>query len=449
MQSYHITIDSINFVLVDTPGFNDTYREDVDIIKAIIAWLNSSYRQGTKLTGILYLHPIKDPRMEGSSLRNFRAFQQLCGENTFKNIVLCTTFWDQVSEFDGTRREKELCENPEFWGKMKSRGSKVTQIRNYAQSKDILLQMAGRSAVTLDVQKEMVEERRSLDNTSVGRAMEEMARLKFEHEAQIEKLKTDGEKRKEENRRRKAELAAVREEQQRMLKEQEAEQARQARVKAQLQEDKRQEEIRAAAEKRRFEEVQNENKRLAAEKERLLNQWATREAIEKKAIAENHKRMMCRTFREEFAGQTQALDRARNYRMVFAKLLGFHQQTPAFLRWCDCCFQLIGFRAFYHCEPCSLYICTACWTHGQRCRGESYHSPSYKKDTTPSSCCRRLKEKTDAIRCDRCKQPCQGLHFHCCDCLNDDFDVCLGCVTSRGTCWNPGHWLHPTVYWPT
>ncbi|KAG7008926.1 hypothetical protein G7Y79_00004g015100 [Physcia stellaris] len=315
VQSYHITIDSINFVLVDTPGFNDTYRDDVDIIKAIIAWLNSSYRQGTKLTGILYLHPIKDPRMEGSSLRNFRAFQQLCGENTFKNIVLCTTFWDQVSEFDGTRREKELCENPEFWGRMKSRGSKVTQIRNYAQSKDILLQMAGGSTVTLDIQKEMVEERRSLDNTSVGRAMEEMARLKSEHEAQIKKLKTEGEKREEENRRRVAELEAVRKEQQRLLKEQEAEQARQARVKAQLQEDKRQEEIRAAAEKRRFEEVQIENKRLAAEKERLLNQWAAREADEKRAIAENHKRMMCRTFRERFAGQTQALDRARNYRM--------------------------------------------------------------------------------------------------------------------------------------
>lgn len=391
--------------------------------------------------------------MEGSSLRNFRAFQRLCGENTFKNIVLCTTFWDCVSEALGTQREKELEEDPEFWGKMKSQGSEVIRIRNYSQSKDVLLRMAQRSTVTLDIQKEMVEERRSLDNTGVGRAMEEMARMKSEHEAEMVRLKIDGEKRlkmkEEENRRRVAELTAIREEQQRLLKEQEVEQARQARLRAQIQEDKRQEAIRAASEKRRFEEMQNENKRLAAEKERLLNQWATREADEKKAIAETHKRNMCRAFREEFATQTQALDRARNYRMVFAKLLGFHQQTPAFLRWCDHCFQLIGFRAFYHCEPCSVYICTACWTHGQRCRSESYHNPSYKKDSTPSACCRRLKEKTNAINCDRCKQPCQGLHFHCCDCLNDDFDICLNCVMSRGTCWNAGHWLHPTVIWPT
>ena len=385
---------------------------------------------------------------------NFRAFQRLCGENTFKHIVLCTTFWDLVSESTGAQREKELCENPEFWAKMKDQGSQVVRIKNYAQSKDVLLQMSGKSTVTLDIQKEMVEERRSLDDTNVGRTINaQMAQMKAEHEAQLAKARLDNElllrKRDEENRKRAEEQfkrhKSVRDAQQRLLKEQQAEQAR---LKAQIQEDKRQAEIKMAAENTRLEEIQAENKRLAAEKQRLLNERASREANEKKALAESHKRTMCKTFRAEFAGQTQALDRARNFRMVFAKLYGFHQQSPAFLRWCDRCFQLVGFRAYYHCEPCSLFICTACWTHGQRCKAEYQHTPSYKKDTTPKACCRRLRDRTEAIMCDRCRQQCLGLHFHCCDCLNDDFDICLRCVMTNGTCWNPGHWLHPTVIWP-
>lgn len=394
--------------------------------------------------------------MEGSSLTNFRAFQRLCGENTFQHIVLCTTFWDQVSKSTGIQREKELCENPEFWAKMKDKGSKVVRIENYAQSKDVLLQMAQKSTVTLDIQKEMVEERLSLDNTKVGRIinaqMAEMEKMKLDHEAEMTRKRLDHElllkKRDEENRRVAEEQfkhhKSVREAQQRLLADQKAVQAR---LEAQMQEDKRQADIRLAAEKKRHEEIQAENIRLAAERQRLLNEKASREASEKKALAESHKRTMCKTNRAEFAVQTQALDRARNFRMVFAKLYGFHQQSPAFLRWCDRCFQLVGFRAYYHCEPCSLFICTACWTHGQRCKAEYQHTPSYKKDTTPRACCRRLRERSEAIMCDRCRQQCLGLHFHCCDCLNDDFDICLRCVTTNGTCWNPGHWLHPTVTW--
>ncbi|CAF9921427.1 MAG: hypothetical protein HETSPECPRED_004538 [Heterodermia speciosa] len=315
VQSYHVTINSINFVLVDTPGFNDTHRTDGDILKAIAEWLNNDYRQGTKLTGILYLHPIKDPRMEGSSLTNFRAFQRLCGENTFEHIFLCTTFWDCVSKSLGIQREKELCENPEFWAKMKDKGSKVVRIENYAQSKDVLLQMAQKSKVTLDIQKEMVEERLSLDNTKVGRIinaqMAQMAQMELEHKAE---MAIELKKRDEENRRRTEELNSIMNAQQRLWEDQQAEQAR---LKAQMQEERRQADIRLAAEKKRHEELQAE---IAAQKQRQMNERASREANEKKALAESHKRAMCKTFRAEFAGQTHALDRARNFRTVFAKL---------------------------------------------------------------------------------------------------------------------------------
>lgn len=33
----------VNLYLVDTPGFDDTYRSDVDIFKMISAWLIKTY----------------------------------------------------------------------------------------------------------------------------------------------------------------------------------------------------------------------------------------------------------------------------------------------------------------------------------------------------------------------------------------------------------------------
>ena len=336
-------------MLVDTPGFNDTRRTDGDILKRIAEWLNSTYRQGAKLTGIIYLHPIKETRMEGSALQNFRAFQRLCGEDNFEHIVLCTTFWDTVAESTGLARERELCENPDFWAKMMSQGSRVMQIRDYAQSKDILVQMSRKSTVTLDIQKEMVDERRSLDDTAVGKAVNaQMAALKAEHEAQLARAKAEAQellqKRDEENKKRQEEQLKhnkkVQEAQQRLQEEQEC-------LRARLREAEREAEARKQAEKQRLEDIQAENKRLAAEKERLVNEQGRKTAEHKKLLGEQRKTMLCKQHRAEFANQTQALDRARGFRMVRAQLYAFQQQTPAFLRWCDSCFSLIGFRAFY------------------------------------------------------------------------------------------------------
>lgn len=287
--------------------------------------------------------------MEGSALQNFRAFQRLCGEDNFEHIVLCTTFWDTVEEVTGVAREKELCENPEFWAKMMGQGSQVVRIRDYAQSKDVLMQMSRKSTVTLEIQKEMVEERRSLDDTAVGKAMHvQVAQMKAEHEAQLARAKLEAaeilKKHKKEQEEELERHQSVRDAQQRLYEGQVAEQER---LKARLHEAERESEVRKQAEQKRLQEIEAENKRLAAEKERLLDERARKDAEDKRAMGEQRKALLCKQYRAEFASQTQALDRARGLRVVWAQLYGFHQQTPAFLRWCDHCFTLIAFRAFY------------------------------------------------------------------------------------------------------
>lgn len=112
MKAYRTDIRSIRLVLVDTPGFNDTFRDDREILKEITDWLASTYQQGKKLTRVIYLHPINQPRMEGPSLLNLTVMQNLCCSETFENVVLASTFWDLVDESTGARREPELCRTP-------------------------------------------------------------------------------------------------------------------------------------------------------------------------------------------------------------------------------------------------------------------------------------------------------------------------------------------------
>ena len=81
----------------------------------------NSYRKQFRLAGLLYLHRISDNRVAGSSLRYFRLFQQLCGDD-FSNIVLTTTMWCEDKQM-GTAHEEELMSD--FWRPMIACGSPV------------------------------------------------------------------------------------------------------------------------------------------------------------------------------------------------------------------------------------------------------------------------------------------------------------------------------------
>ncbi|KAK0734756.1 hypothetical protein B0T26DRAFT_746625 [Lasiosphaeria miniovina] len=64
----------VSLTLLDSPGFKDTYRSDTDVLYEISSYLAGTYSQGSKLSGIIYVHPITDVRMDGPSLRSLRMF---------------------------------------------------------------------------------------------------------------------------------------------------------------------------------------------------------------------------------------------------------------------------------------------------------------------------------------------------------------------------------------
>ncbi|KAI2613260.1 P-loop containing nucleoside triphosphate hydrolase protein [Hypoxylon sp. NC1633] len=167
-------------ILVDTPGFDDSTRSDAEVLRELAAWLTATYAKKIRLSGIIYLHRINQPRMQGSARKNIMMFKKLCGDNALQNVILATTMWDLVDEDVGAAREKQLINTKEFWGYMTSKGSKTYRHDNTDQS---AMKLIGHfvktdSKMTLEIQEEMVDQHKSLDGTAAAATVE----AKLEHE---------------------------------------------------------------------------------------------------------------------------------------------------------------------------------------------------------------------------------------------------------------------------
>ncbi|KAF2663211.1 hypothetical protein BT63DRAFT_129431 [Microthyrium microscopicum] len=165
--------------LIDTPGFDDSHIPDTRILADIAMWLGVAYAKKPKiiLNGIIYLHPINEPKMQGTAKKNLEVFKNVCGEECMPSVVLATTFWEKVSLEDGERREEELETTDEFWGAMVKQKSRV--LRHYntrASALEIVEQFINkRSSIVLKIQREMIDEGLQVRDTVAGRKLEEKA----------------------------------------------------------------------------------------------------------------------------------------------------------------------------------------------------------------------------------------------------------------------------------
>ena len=162
----------------------------------VLKWLESSFRSGTRLNGLIYLHRIIDPKMQGSALNNMRMFRKLCGPECFANIILATTFWNDVPAALGAQREKQLKENDEFWGKMVKKGSEVVRLgQGREEGIELLMTIASKQKITLQSQREMVDENKSAAETAAAHSVhEEVRRQREEFERRMEEERKESER---------------------------------------------------------------------------------------------------------------------------------------------------------------------------------------------------------------------------------------------------------------
>ncbi|KAH7075829.1 P-loop containing nucleoside triphosphate hydrolase protein [Paraphoma chrysanthemicola] len=189
VQGYRCQHQGRNYVLIDTPGFDDSYKSNDEIVDTILAWLEKSYRARNLLSGIVYLHRISDVRMQGTSLDNLRMFRKLCGFEALKNVLLVTTFWDTISDAEGRRREQELSRNDDFWGRMIMKGSRMRRwsYRTPDEARSILDAVVPEAKRALQAQVEIVDLGKHRKDTDVLRTTLEA--MQVEMNARLEQEK--------------------------------------------------------------------------------------------------------------------------------------------------------------------------------------------------------------------------------------------------------------------
>jgi len=180
--------------LIDTPGFDDTKRKDTDVLRDIAGWMAVTYTNKIKLSGIIYLHRITDPRMGGTQMRNLTMFKELCGPKCFPAVTLATTFWGAIDPATGADREQQLISNDEFWGYMAKKGSQVVRhsgTRNSAM--DIVGAVVKRQTkIVLDIQNDMVNKGLDLDETLAGQSLNrELIEQRKKHQQEMKILEAD------------------------------------------------------------------------------------------------------------------------------------------------------------------------------------------------------------------------------------------------------------------
>ncbi|KAI9776271.1 MAG: hypothetical protein M1839_000505 [Geoglossum umbratile] len=196
---YATWIGGVCVTLIDTPGFDDTNRSEINVLETIACFLEAECKGNLVLNGIIYLHRITNVRMGGASARNLRMFRTLCGEDCLPNVLLVTSMWDTLlclpnGQELGEQREAELIEKPEFWGAMTQKGAKLQRHDGTkARALEIVESMMGMGKITTAIQKQLAEGV-ILGETDAGRVVnmmntEKVNQLKADAEEHIKEQK--------------------------------------------------------------------------------------------------------------------------------------------------------------------------------------------------------------------------------------------------------------------
>jgi predicted RNA-binding protein with RPS1 domain len=147
-------------------------------------------------------------------------FKQLCGDKALKHSIIVTTFWSNVEERDGLRREQELCADETLFKAFLDNGAQITRHDSgLVSAKEIMGDFIGMPRVVLQVQDEL-SRGIALKDTAAGQVvMEQIRQLQEKHRREMDDLREEmKEAAKRKNRDLMAELTRERDRVEKMMK---------------------------------------------------------------------------------------------------------------------------------------------------------------------------------------------------------------------------------------
>jgi hypothetical protein len=136
----------------------------------------------------VYIHRITDIRYGRASVKTFEIFKKVVGPDALKNVLLATSRWEGVTEAKGSDRERQLREK--FWAYMLGRGSNMSRFLGDRDSAIALIgQLLCKDVVVLELQKEIVHQGKTLDQTTAGSFVSDnLESLKAQYEEELASL---------------------------------------------------------------------------------------------------------------------------------------------------------------------------------------------------------------------------------------------------------------------
>ena len=115
-------------------------------------------------------------------------FQQLCGREAFKGVVLASTFWSTIGLKEGVEREYQLRTSRKYWREMVDHGSAVFRQdhEKYSGTRIIEHLIETDHTIVLAIQAELVDDRKILQETAAGVIVSrELDALQSDQEAEL------------------------------------------------------------------------------------------------------------------------------------------------------------------------------------------------------------------------------------------------------------------------
>ena len=122
-------------------------------------------------------------------------FRNLCGDDTLKGVFLVTNMWGEVTQEDGEEREEQL--TSKYFKPALDKGATLARHLNTVESAHAIIRgiMEKRRQEPLQIQRELVDEKKSILETAAGGVLN--AELNDEirrHQAEIAGMKEEMEK---------------------------------------------------------------------------------------------------------------------------------------------------------------------------------------------------------------------------------------------------------------
>jgi GTPase Era involved in 16S rRNA processing len=189
--SQSFMLDGKHVVLVDTPGFDDTTKSDTDVLKMIAAYLQTMHKQEKLLSGVIYMHRISDIRVGGTSRRDFTMFQELCGREAYKNVLMVTNMWGDVNE-DVLAREQELREKDIFFKPILDNGALLLRHMNDQDSAHkIIHKLTDIDPVVLRIQSELAAVNDITQTSAYAQLNRELMEQAERNRQELQKLRVE------------------------------------------------------------------------------------------------------------------------------------------------------------------------------------------------------------------------------------------------------------------